>query len=78
MTFIPEDKRKAYIYGGVIAVVLIAALYFWFGSGSPKPDASTQAAQQKVDQIEANMKAQQAPSAEIPLNQRAPRGAVRK
>jgi hypothetical protein len=78
MKLIPEDKNKAYIFGGVIAVVLIAALYFWFGSGgSSKPDASTQAAQKKLDQMEANMGAQP-PPAEIPLDQRAPRGAVRK
>jgi hypothetical protein len=71
-----ENRTKTYILGGIIAVAVLAAGYFYFSSRrEPAPDKATVAASEKLDQMQSQSKPP-APPAEIPLEKRAARGAV--
>jgi hypothetical protein len=72
MKIVPDDKKRAAIYGGVIVVALIVAIYLLFlrGGGSPEPEPEVL---ERADTINSSVQTPP-PAPELPVEGRPQRG----
>jgi hypothetical protein len=78
MKLIPDNKTRAAVYLGVILVGGGIAAYLLLAQRhEPPPDPATQAIQERAEAIQSSMSTRpQTP--DLPVEQRAPRGAITK
>lgn len=74
----PESKRKAMLLGVAGVLIVVAVAVYYLQTRPAGPDAATKAAIERTQQMQSNMETQQPPANDIPLEKRAPRGAVGK